>query len=165
MILISRLIDKPDTQKYHVGASSVLGRTVKPLSNAYYELCRVANPVAFGLMDGSDSNLLEAFHQVVWLFPDWSAAQPEPLVSIRQQSYSMGMICRLTQGNADPLPEEVLRKIRGNMDADDGDLKEQIGRDPSYGSGADCMLTLIARCKAYDERLEELRRDKGLIDP
>ena len=116
-------------------------------------------------MDGPDSDLLDAFYQVVGLFPDWSAAQPEFKVCLGGKPYSLSAVCIFAGGISDPLPDGLLQKLRSNMDADDRDLKDQITRDPSYGSAADCMLKLIARRKAYDERLEELRRDKGLIDP
>ncbi len=120
---------------------------------------------SLGLMDGPDSDLLDAFHQVVGLFPDWSAALPEFKVCLGGKPNSMSAVCIFASAISEPLPDEILQKLRSNMDADDRDLKEQIMRDQSYGSAAGCMLKLIARRKAYDERLEELRRDKGLIDP
>jgi hypothetical protein len=106
------------------------------------------------------ADLSEAFHEATWLYDDWSPALPELEASVGRKSFSMSAICSFLDTFTDRLPNRILDRLFLYMHAQHRELKERLGKSPTYSTGAYCLLKLIEDRKAEYQRLEELRRNR-----
>jgi hypothetical protein len=109
-------------------------------------------------------NYSEAFDRAVRRYSDWSRDSPELGVTIDGKKFSMSTVCDFVSKYDDPLPDDIFRCLHSYMSAEHRDLKERLGRTPTYSTAAYCLRKLIEDRKAGYERLQQVRRDKGLND-
>jgi hypothetical protein len=102
-------------------------------------------------------DVMEAFHDAVLKYEDWGG-EPLPEVSLNRKLVPISSVCHLvmTMDIKEPLPEVVTQRINWFMHAQHQTLKEEFGRDPSYATGARCLLKLI------EEQLQRLAAARNL---
>jgi hypothetical protein len=102
-------------------------------------------------------DVMEAFHDAVLRYEDWGG-EPEPEVSLNRKLVPISGVCHLvaTMNIKDPLPSVFSQRIDWFMHTQHQTLKEEFGRDPSYATGARCLLKLI------DEQLQRLAAARDL---
>lgn len=91
------------------------------------------------------NDVREAFLDAVRLYDDWKSGGPERLVSFRKvKRISMTGMCELILSyRNEPLPENVHNDLWKLMDETGVNLKLELTADPSYRTGAQCLLKLI----------------------
>jgi hypothetical protein len=87
-----------------------------------------------------------------------TGAEPEPEVSLNRKLVSISGVCHLvmTMDIKDPLPDVVSKRDDWFMQAQHQTLKEEFGRDPSFATGARCLLKLT------EEKLRRLAEARNL---
>lgn len=109
--------------------------------------------------DPMPSHLIEAFHQVVRFFSDWRPPEPEREVRIEGNFYTMTEVCGLLSTCSVGLPAEIFDRLYSvYMDARHSHLREKLGAERSYATGAYCLCKLIDDRKAEYRRLEQEAR-------
>ena len=103
--------------------------------------------------------LRDAFYGAVQLYPNWTAADHGPLVSVEGRRYTIGQVCDLAIGfRDDPLPDNLVGNLMYFLNAGDRDLMEDLAKDRSYSGGARYLLKLMDRRTADHQTFEESRR-------
>lgn len=108
---------------------------------------------------GADpQKLRKAFDEAVRRYRDkeWNPGLPVyPRVTIDSEHFSIRVVCGLVTGFTDELPDDVLNDLRKQcMHAIHWELQQTLGRDPTYGTGAQCLLELM------DERETAFRQQQ-----
>jgi hypothetical protein len=105
--------------------------------------------------------LRKAFDEAAWHHRhEWSPGHPDhPKVIIDGKHFTIRAACELVKGFTDSLRGEVQDDLLYHMHDGDRVLKEELGRDPSYGTGARCLLRLMDKREAAF-RLQESRHNR-----
>ncbi len=87
----------------------------------------------------------EAFSEAIRLCADWKFGDSEPLVSFRKlPQISISGVCELVLGyRSEPLPADLRNVLRHLIDGRHMNLKVELNEDPSYITGAQCLLKMI----------------------
>ena len=88
--------------------------------------------------------LVEAFDNAVAAFNNWSPYLPESEVSLNRRPYSMSTICIFVGKFADQMSDNIVGALLSYMHFQHRELKEMLGKDQSYATGARCLSSLIA---------------------
>ena len=97
--------------------------------------------------DPISQDLREAFQRAVELFHGWRGAVPEPQVSLNRSPVEMSGVCGLVASFPDKLPEGIVSLLLSYMYAQHDTLRNDLERNPTYATGARCLLALIAEKK------------------
>jgi hypothetical protein len=100
-----------------------------------------------------------AFHEVIWRYENWSPSIWEITVRIIGAPYPMSAVCGFMDKFNDPLPEAIFKQLDGYMDAQHQELKEKLGKEPTYSVGGYCLLQLI------DERKADHAKRMSMLPP
>ena len=97
------------------------------------------------LSEPMPNDVQEAFLEAIRLFNDWKFGGSEPLVGFRKlRQISISGVCELVLGyRNEPLPANLHDVLRNLIDETSTNLKAELDEDPSYASGAQCLLKMI----------------------
>jgi hypothetical protein len=98
--------------------------------------------------DSIPPHLSEAFRKAVYLLAAWNPPEPESTVLIEERTFTMSAVFGAAENYRDPLPDFIFDKLRSYMHAQDSDLEADLADDPSYATGARCLVKLIGERKA-----------------
>ena len=104
-------------------------------------------------------HLRDAFYGAVQLYPNWTAFDHGPLVSVDGRRYTISEVCNLAIEISDGLPDDLLGSLMFFLNAGDRDLLEGLAKDRSYASGARYLLKLMCRRASESRTFEESRRN------
>jgi hypothetical protein len=97
------------------------------------------------LSDPIPSDLREVFLETIRLYDDWKFGGPEPLLSFRKlRQISISGVCELVLSyRNEPLPANLHHMLRNLIGETRAKLEPELAEDPSYATGAKCLLKLI----------------------
>ena len=111
--------------------------------------------------DPIPENLADAFGEMVLRYDasDWTPDDPyNPRVFVDRNSYDFASLCTLIEGFHDPLPDDLLAILSGNIHYGNEDLEEDLAINGSYSSAARVLRLLMQRRKEEFRKREEARR-------
>lgn len=91
-------------------------------------------------------NEFEAFRRAVEIFRDggWNSARPEsPTLLAGNGHRTIREICTLIVNSRTKLPKETIADLLQCLEHRDSALDAALKRDPTYASGARCLLKLL----------------------
>jgi hypothetical protein len=99
--------------------------------------------------------LAEAFFDAVRAYIRWAFADPQPTIAIDEVVIPISGACERVSIFTDSLPDETFNALYF-VASTQKHLREKLGADRSYATGAQCLLKLIEDRQA--EWREEWRR-------
>src|SRR5271168_5170353 len=89
--------------------------------------------------DPIPENLADAFGEMVLRYDagDWTPDDPDnPRISVDRNSHAFASLCTLIEGFHDPLPDDLLAILSGDIHYGNEDLEEDLAINGSYSSAA-----------------------------
>ena len=86
--------------------------------------------------------LADAFFDAVRAYIRWAFAAPQPTITIDQDAVSISSVCERVSIFADPIPDEAFNALYF-VASTQKPLREKLGTDRTYATGALCLLKLI----------------------
>jgi hypothetical protein len=99
--------------------------------------------------------LADAFFDAVRAFIRWAFADPMPTVTVDQDEIPISSVCERVAIFVDPIPDEAFNALYF-VASTQKPLRQKLGEDRTYATGAQCLLKLIGDRQA--EWREEWRR-------
>jgi hypothetical protein len=96
------------------------------------------------LSEPMPNDMRQAFLEAIRLYSDWKFGGSEPLVSFRKlRQMSISGVCELVLGyRNEPLTAQLHNMLRNLIDPQ-MNIKVELDEDPSYATGAQCLLEMI----------------------
>ncbi len=97
------------------------------------------------LSEPMPNDVRQAFSEAIRLYNEWKFGDSEPLVGFRKlRQISISGMCELVLGyRNEPLPANLRNLLRHLIDGTHVNLKVELDEDPSYTTGAQCLLKMI----------------------
>jgi hypothetical protein len=99
--------------------------------------------------------LADAFFDAVRAYIRWAFATPMPTVTVDEEEIPISSVCERVAIFADLIPDEAFNALYF-IASTQRPLREKLGEDRTYATGAQCLLKLIGDRQA--EWREEWRR-------